>query len=91
MLSAELNFTIITGQNIRESQNDFNHSHKGKGKEARVFVEILVIIENSVEEGNFFFKLFGIVISLSKSSDKMRNSSSHWKGLHITHNQKCSR
>ena len=42
---------------IRESQNDFNKSHKWKRKEARAFVEILVYIENSVEEGEFFFKL----------------------------------
>ena len=39
---------------IRESQNDFNQSHEGQKKEAIAFVEILVYIENSVEEGNFF-------------------------------------
>jgi len=42
---------------LRGIQNASSKSHEERKMEARAFVELLTYIENSVEDGEFFFKL----------------------------------
>ena len=42
---------------LREIQNASSKSQEERKMEARAFVELLTYIENSVEDGEFFFKL----------------------------------